>query len=421
MLQRRTMITAIAGLLLVAAAPALGADAVSPNDTARFLAGMAPASDSPLAALTRDGNWQQHAKAFEGAFQRVEHNQLARIRAWSSKNITESRPTVFYFFSGPDFLYANAFYPNAKTYVMAGLEPVGTVPDLTTMRGSVGHELAELRGSLSTILSVSFFITKNMKSQLRAGRVNGTLPILYVFLVRSGYTIREATPVHVDAEGALQTGTDNSRGGGTANGIKIVFAGSDGEARTLYYFSTNLGDDGVKNSGFLKFCETLAPGDSFIKSASYLLHSGSFAKVRDFLLTNSAAMVQDDSGIPLQYYDPQKWDLQPFGRYLGPIGVFPGRHQQKYTELFRKSKPIDFGIGYRHRPAESNLLLAIKKASVTGDRPEDKNADSTSSTAPAEAAKPEQEPKPKKKPRRSSRNSTHNWQWFPGFSSSRGR
>ncbi len=404
------MIAAIAGLLLVATTPALAADSASPNDTARFLAGMQPAADSPLAPSTKDGNWQQHARAFDSAFQRVDNSQLSRIRAWSSKNIAETRPTVFYFFSGPDFLYANAFYPKAKTYVLAGLEPVGTVPDLVAMRGSVAHELAALRGSLSTILSVSFFITKNMKSQLHAGRVNGALPILYVFLVRSGYTIREATPVRVDADGALQTGADTGRGGGVANGIKIVFADSDGEARTLYYFSTNLADDGVKNSGFLKFCETLAPGDSFIKSASYLLHSGGFTKVRDFLIANSAAMVQDDSGIPLQYYDPQKWDLQPFGRYLGPIGVFPGRYQQKYAELFKKSKPIDFGIGYRHRPAESNLLLAVKKASVTGEQTEDKSADQTSSAAPAEAAKPGREPGHKKNTRR---NSLRAWQWFP--------
>ena len=155
---------------------------------------------------------------------------------------------------------------------------------------------------------------------------------------------------------------------GPAPGIKIVFAGSDGEPRTLYYFSTNLADDGVKNSNFLKFCETLAPGDGFIKSASYLLHSGGFNKVRDFLLANNAAMIQDDSGIPLTYYDPQKWDLQPFGRYLGPIGIFPGRHQPKYSELFKKSRPIDFGIGYRHRPSESNLLLAVKKTPVTVDQ-----------------------------------------------------
>ena len=251
------------------------------------------------------------------------------------------------------------------------------MPDLTTMRGSIGGELARLRHSMNTILSVSFFITKNMKSELRAGRVNGALPILYVFLVRSGYTIREVTPVSVGSDGALQPGGDAARSG-PAPGIKIVFAGSDGEARTLYYFSTNLADDGVKNSNFLKFCETLAPGDGFIKSASYLLHSGGFNRVRDFLLVNGAAMIQDDFGIPLAYYDPQKWDLQPFGRYLGPIGIFPGRHQAKYTELFKKSRPIDFGIGYRHRPSESNLLLAVKKAPVS--QTEATGADPTSST-----------------------------------------
>jgi hypothetical protein len=71
-------------------------------------------------------------------------------------------------------------------------------------------------------------------------------------------------------------------------------------------------------------------------------------------------MVQDDSGIPLGDYDTKRWDLQPFGRYLGPIGVFPGRYQPQYAALFRKSRPIDFGIGYRWHSNESNLLLAKK-------------------------------------------------------------
>ena len=82
-------------------------------------------------------------------------------------------------------------------------------------------------------------------------------------------------------------------------GVRIVFAGSDGVERTLYYFSTDLSNSGVRSSGFLKFCETLAPGDSLIKSASYLLHAGNFSAVRGFLLTNSATIIQDDFGIPL--------------------------------------------------------------------------------------------------------------------------
>ncbi len=137
------IIAAVAGLLLAAASPVRAADAVSPNDTARFLAGMPPAAESPLAPLTKDRAWQQHASTFDAAFGRVEQTQLARIRAWSSTNLTDARPTMFYMFSGPDFLYANAFYPKAKTYVLAGLEPVGTVPDLTTLRGSVASELCQ--------------------------------------------------------------------------------------------------------------------------------------------------------------------------------------------------------------------------------------------------------------------------------------
>ena len=97
--------------------------------------------------------------------------------------------------------------------------------------------------------------------------------------------------------------------GNAARGVRIVFAGSDGVERTLYYFSTDLSNSGVRNSGFLQFCARLAPGDSLIKSASYLLHAGNFTTVRGFLLADSATIIQDDSGIPLADYDPRKWRL----------------------------------------------------------------------------------------------------------------
>jgi hypothetical protein len=143
-------------------------------------------------------------------------------------------------------------------------------------------------------------------------------------------------------------------------GVRIIFTGSDGQEKTLYYFSTDLSNSGVKASGFLKFCATLAPGNSLIKSASYLPHSGNFTTVRDFLLNNSATIIQDDSGIPLAYYSTRKWRLFPFGRYLGPIDEFPGRYQASYAALFQRAQPLDFGIGYRWRTPESNLLLSVR-------------------------------------------------------------
>jgi hypothetical protein len=359
MLQPAKMLAAVA-ITFLAAAPARAAETVTANDTARFLAGMPPSADSPLAALTNDPAWQRHARFFDAAFAQLEPRQLSKIRAWAGVNLAAPKPTMFYMFSGPDFLYADAFYSKATTYVLSALEPVGSVPDLMRLpRGDVGLTLYDIERSLESILSFSFFITKQMKSDLRAGEASGTLPILYVLLARSGKTIRNVSLVALDDTGAAYFAGENT-GRNTTRGVRIVFAGSDGEQKTLYYFSTDLSNGGVRNSGFLKFCATLAPGNSLIKSASYLLHSRNFSTVRDFLLANSSTIIQDDSGIPLADYDPNKWRFFPFGRYAGPIDKFAGMYQPDYAELFRRAQPMDFGIGYRWRSYESNLLLSVR-------------------------------------------------------------
>jgi hypothetical protein len=361
MLQPVRIAAVAATMFLAAAIPAArAADTVTADDTAHFLAGMPPSSGSPLAPLTKDPSWQRHARFFDAAFGQLEQRQLSKIRAWAETNLAAPRPTMFYMFSGPDFLYADAFYSKATTYVLSALEPVGSVPDLMRLpRGGIGSTLYNIERSLGSVLSFSFFITKLMKTDLHAGQVSGTLPILYVFLARSGKTIRDVSLIALDDKGAAYFGNENP-GKNATRGVRIIFSGSDGQERTLYYFSTDLSNSGVKASGFLKFCQTLAPGNSLIKSASYLLHSGNFTTVRDFLLANSATIIQDDSGIPLGNYDPKKWRFFPFGRYAGPIGEFPGRYQPKYAELFRRSQPMDFGIGYRWRSYESNLLLSVK-------------------------------------------------------------
>ena len=379
------MVAAAVSLILMAALPARAADSASIDDTARFLAGMPPSSDSPLTPLTKDPAWQHHARSFDAAFAQLDQRQLSRIRAWAETNLAAPKPTMFYMFSGPDFLYADAFYPHATTYVLSALEPPGSVPDLTRLpRGSVDTALYNIEHSLGTILSFSFFITKHMKVDLHVGQVSGALPILYVFLVRSGKTIRDVTTISLDESGMVHESAD----AGAARGVRIAFSGKDGVEKTLYYFSTDLSNSGVRASGFLKFCATLAPGNSLIKSASYLLHSGNFSTVRNFILANSATVVQDDSGIPLAYYNSKNWRFFPFGHYAGPISEFPSRYQQSYAELFRHAQPMDFGIGYRWRSHESNLLLAVR---LRPDEP--LSAEATASTEATPKPHP-RKPKP---------------------------
>ena len=380
----------LAAVTLFAALP-VRAQTASVDDTAKFLAGMMPSADSPLAPLTKDPAWQRHAKFFDTAFGQLEQRQLSRIRAWADTNLAAPKPTMFYMFSGPDFLYANAFYSKASTYVLSALEPVGSVPDLSRLpRGGIASALYNVERSLGSILSFSFFITKQMKTDLQAGQISGTLPILYVFLARSGVTVKSVSPISLDDQGAAYFAGENA-GPNAVRGVRITFAGSDGLEKTLYYFSTDLSNAGVKASGFLKFCATLAPANSLIKSASYLLHSGNFTTVRNFLLNNSATIIQDDSGIPLTYYNAKKWRFFPFGRYAGPISEFPGRYQESYASLFQRAQPIDFGIGYRWRTHESNLLLSVRL-------PDDGSA-GTDATSSAEPPPPPPPPPRSRRPR----------------------
>jgi len=381
----------IAALFFAGAVPVRADDAVTPNDAARFLAGMPPSADSPLMPLTQDPEWQRHAKFFDSAFAQLEEHQLSRIRAWADVNLAAAPyPTMFYLFSGPDFLYADAFYSKATTYVLGALEPVGSVPDLSRLsHGGMGAVLHNVERSLGSILSFSFFITERMKTDLHEGEFSGALRILYVFLARSGKTIHNVSPVSLDDKGAMHL-ADEDPGPNATRGVRILFAGGDGQERTLYYFSTNLSNSSVRVSGFLKFCSTLAPGNSLIKSASYLLHSGNFTTTRNWLLVNSATIIQDDSGIPLGNFGPKKWRFFPFGHYDGPIAKFAGMYQQQYAELFARAQPIDFGIGYRWRTPETNVLLAVKLINEA----EPANVASAAELTPARPVPPKLPPPP---------------------------
>ena len=53
------------------------------------------------------------------------------MRAWATQELGPSQKvegTVLYPFSGPDVVNMFAFFPQAKTYLLIALEPLGTLP-----------------------------------------------------------------------------------------------------------------------------------------------------------------------------------------------------------------------------------------------------------------------------------------------------
>ena len=337
-----------------------------PNDIARFLAGMPVPENSPLAPLTRDPAWQEHSAFFEKEFTKLNLRELGKLHAWEGTYFPEATqpiPVVFYMFSGPDLLYVDQFFPKASVYVLCGKESMGPPPDplrIANLSGALGN----LENAMKSSLATTYFITKDMKIDLQQQNLNGVLPILYVFLARADKSIRNVTFGSLSSNGAFQESAPGKKGG-SIPGVRINYTDNQsGDSQTLYYFTTDISDGGIKsNPGFLKFCERFGTGSSFLKSSSYLMFGEGFATIRNFILEHSNKIVQDDSGIPLTYFNPGKWNLRLFGNYLGPIELFKQHYQAKLQELFAQSgpPPLDFGFGYRWNYKDANLMVATRK------------------------------------------------------------
>ena len=157
----------------------------SATDAARYLAGMPVSAESPLTKLTSDPRWIAHSNAMNAAFSKLDQVQLSDIRIWRAEFLAPvtkfSRPCL-YFFSGPDFLYADTFYPDCNTYVLVSLESVESIPELQSMPPAVlQNTLQNIEVSLNTLLNFGYFETQDLRDYSQRSQLKGILPIIFVF------------------------------------------------------------------------------------------------------------------------------------------------------------------------------------------------------------------------------------------------
>ena len=353
-------------LPFVAATPFPSEIAYRTNCSALGLAGRKAATDRGSNAWESTSDWRDYKQWIDSRWNYLDRVRLNAMRNWGNAELGSLRgetQTVFYPFSGPDVLYVDTFFPNSKYLLMAGLEPVGTMPDLAKLEedGKLGAYLAQVKNSLSTILAASFFKTKDMKTDFNNQLVDGLMPALIVFLGRQGYTIDSIEYVSLDRDGTLHPRGEKSG----APGVQITyFQGDRDNPRILCYFQTDLGNDGLKsNPGYVRLMQRLAPGVTYLKAASYLLHEDYFSTIRNGILDNSLGVVEDDSGIPFRYFNPKQWDVIPYGNYTGPIPLFKEHDQPDLMDFYARTshQPLPFGSGYKFVASGSSLLVAKKR------------------------------------------------------------
>lgn len=344
---------------ILAPAPVLtGAAYDRVNDSVRGLAGL----HADGADWEGTSDWREYKQWLDSRWGYLSRVRVNAMRSWTNSalgGLRNSTDVVFYPFSGPDFLYVDTLFPDARCIVMAGLEPVGTLPDLAFLQenGKLDNYFAQVKTSLFTILAASFFKTKDMKNDFNNELVDGLMPALAVFLGRQGYSIDSIQYVTLNRDGTL------SKGG--HSGVQITyFKGSQDDIRTLLYFQTDLGNDGLRgNPGYVKLMQRLGPGITYLKAASYLLYEDYFSTIRNAILANSVGVVEDDSGIPFRYFKPQEWNVIPYGNYTGPIPLFKEHYQPDLADYYARTphSPLPFGSGYKYVASGSSLLVARKR------------------------------------------------------------
>lgn len=316
-------------------------------------------------SFRHDRIYYGYMKFFEREWDRLAKSSLGHVSDWAAANIASRIPsttdTLFYPCGGPDIAYALAFYPNASEYVLVGLEPIGRFKDLRkAMRDPGGFE--QIKQSLSTYLRCGYFITSEMGKNLWDKWLRGTLYLILLQLSACDFEIANIEEIAIDANGNEILRRDSD---GLIYCVKITCRKvGEQDWKKVYYVRADLATSNPKLKNLLNFMSKRRFNTMF-KSASYAIWDRTLTKTRDFVLQNSQSILQDDTGVPFDYYR-KGWKRYAFGTYTEPtLDIFKKVYKQPLMAEYFKNNAvaeIPFQIGYGFRQSKPNLLLAVSKA-----------------------------------------------------------
>lgn len=337
------------------------------TDYARFLAGQ-PCLSKSMQNLQTSAAYTKHMAYSQKMWTHIKDSTLDKIDVFNGdKNIISVKDTntCFYPFGGPDFLYANVFYPNAKNYILMGLEKLGTIPDLKNKsQKEIDILLEHLNQSMQYLNKSGYFVTSHMSKDFSKSMYNGTIhPVLY-FAANRGFMVKELQYGYINKTGqfTLPKATDKTY----YNGYKLTLVDTVGTERTVYYFSADIADYKIKTfPWFVPFVKSFGKTTCFIKSASYIPAHKNFSIVRNLILDNSVKIIQDDTGIRYNILsDKTKWDFQFWGTYTSTIKDLEWGFQPDFKDHVKNhanNKKLPFRISYNGNYGEGVLIMAVKK------------------------------------------------------------
>lgn len=342
------------------------------NDIARYIAGLTQEQGSELFYLQKDNRWLDFSTKINKAWMQIDSMRLKPMSRWAKTELTTENAKnldVLYPLSGPDYLHVSEFFPEAKHYRFYALEIAGTLPYLNRMsQKAIDNYLDRVYNSLGDIFKRSYFITAKMANALNSQNLNGVLPIISIFLVRTNHEIVNVKYFHLNDDGSESPLKQDSVANHYNDFVRVYFTDkNDTTLHNVTYLKCDISDGKFqKNKGLRASLNNMPESFTYIKSGSYLLHTIGFSLMRYVIMNKSQTILEDDTGIPYQYFLKDAWNITLYGVYVNPVKNFTGMFQPDlysayHDTLHNRVKKLPFSLGYHWGTNLQNLIKAERK------------------------------------------------------------
>ena len=347
------------GLVAASSAVTVKDSTAAIRTAAILLAGQQPVTGLPT-AIAQSPRWATFAKAVTANWALYSQKIADPMSRWALAELPVTPETVFYPFSGPDFVTVHQLFPAAQRYVMMAMQNAERPLDLANLAPDL------LEPSLGVLTSAwqhfgdhGFYVTEYLEKYLYSTRANiGASTFIVSFLSLQGFEIERVVPIQVAADGSLQElSPDTPRW----RSVRIQ-ASKQGKPIIVDYLKIDLSNAGLQAAPQnLALINTLTSNPVLFKAASHLPQNVGFSMIANQVLGRSPLVVQDETG--LKYTNlAQSYQVALFGKFVAAHHAFPSYHVDLAKAFAQRddTKPLNFRFGY-FKDGNYALMVASKK------------------------------------------------------------
>lgn len=340
--------------------------ATDPDVLAREYLGLSDVTSTPPVQATAGKKKSVQPQFTQGrvAWDSYERQIGKPLRKWTAEEVAPPPGgTVFYPFSGPDFVTVAQMFPEAEHYVLVAIQPAGEIVDTRTMNPMAAIAFkSKFNLEWMKFGYLGFFRTLDLNENTASTKTRLTsTPVMMAFAAALGFRVESVVPLRFNADTSEFDPLDAAA---EKRWTSVRIALSKNERKvTLDYISMDLSDGFLKSHApELTWLRKSAGNPTLLKAASHLLPKPYFSACRSAIVESAPLLIQDETG--LEYGDLKKMGtVSLHGRFSGVFRLFNQNSQRDLAAAYVKAGQKDvlpFAFSYQ-KSANQRSLQVVRR------------------------------------------------------------